>query len=501
MPKYQEPINSDRDIGKFIHFTLVRSLREDRTIVCAIDFIESMLGKEFVSPVTDSMEEIWSESSNRVPVLFLLSAGADPTSAIEELAKRKRKLHLIGKVSMGEGQDVYAKEAMKNAFLVGGWVILYNCHLGLEFMAQMEMLLGKDVEIDPDFRLWLTCEPRAEFPIGLLQMAIKVTNEPPKGLKAGMARTFSTMIDGDFLEKHDIDKWRKITYSVCFLHSTVIERRKFGPLGWCIPYEFNNSDLEASLTFIDRHIYQSETLSQQPSWDIIRFMVCDVQYGGRITDEKDFELMQAFGVEWIDDKILSSNFCFGGESEYKVIDSLDIQRYRDFINGLPSFEKPILFFLNPNADITFRRREGNDLLFTIQMTQPKDSDTGTGKSRDDIINEYVLDTLAKLPPDYIESDVREGIQKLSGPRFLEKEKGLKVPLNVFLFQEIMRLQNVIAIVRKTLLDLIEVRAGNIILTPELQDAADSIYDSRVPKQWQYDANGSEISWLDANLGS
>ena len=65
----------------------------------------------------------------------------------------------------------------------------------------------------------------------------------------------------------------------------------------------------------------------------------------------------------------------------------------------------------------------------------------------------------------------------------------------------MRLQNVIAIVRKTLLDLIEVRAGNIILTPELQDAADSIYDSRVPKQWQYDANGSEISWLDANLGS
>ena len=296
VPKYQETINSEKDIGKFILFTLVRSLREDRTIVCAISFIESMLGKEFVSPVTDSMEEIWGESSNRVPVLFLLSAGADPTSAIEELAKKKRKMH-IGKVSMGEGQDVYAREAMKNAFLVGGWVILYNCHLGLEFMAQMEMILGKDVEIDPDFRLWLTCEPRASFPIGLLQMAIKVTNEPPKGLKAGMARTFSTMIDSDFLEKHDMDKWRKIAYTVCFLHSIVIERRKFGPLGWCIPYEFNNSDLEASLTFLDRHIYQAETLNQQPNWEIIRFMVCDVQYGGRITDEKDFELMQAFGAE------------------------------------------------------------------------------------------------------------------------------------------------------------------------------------------------------------
>lgn len=498
VPKFQEPINSERDIGKFIHFTLVRSMREDRTIVCAIDFIESMLGKEFVSPVTDSMEEIWDESNNRIPVLFLLSAGADPTSAIEELAKKKKKSQ-IRSVSMGEGQEVYAKEAMKNAFLVGGWVILYNCHLGIEFMAQMEMLLGRDVEIDPDFRLWLTCEPRALFPIGLLQMAIKVTNEPPKGLKAGLARTFTTIIDNDFLEKHDMDKWRKVSYAICFLHSTVIERRKFGPLGWCIPYEFNNSDLEASLTFLDRHIYQAETLNQQPNWDIIRFMVCDVQYGGRITDEKDFELIQAFGAEWIDEKILGSAFAFNNESEYKVIDSTEAQRYRDYINSLPSFEKPTLFFLNQNADITFRRREGNELLMTIQMTQPKESDTGTGKSRDDIINDYVIDFLSKLPPDYIEVDVRDIINKLAGPKGLDK--GFKVPLNIFLFQEIMRLQNIIGIVRKTLIDLREVREGNIILTPQLQDAADSIYDSRVPYQWLYDANGTEISWLDTQMGT
>lgn len=510
IPKYQDTINSEKDIGKFISFTLLRSLREDRTIVCAINFITSLLGKSFTDPVNDSMEEIWNESTNRVPVLFLLSAGADPTSAIEELAKKKRKNH-IGRVSMGEGQDVYAKEAMKNASLVGGWVILYNCHLGLNFMSQMETLLGKDEEIDNDFRLWLTCEPRAEFPIGLLQMAIKVTNEPPKGLKAGMARTFSTMIDSDFLEKHDGDLWRKVVYVVCFLHSTVIERRKFGPLGWCIPYEFNNSDLEASLTFLDRHILQAETLNQQPSWEIMRFMVCDVQYGGRITDEKDFELMQAFGNEWLDAKILKNEFNFiesGGKStdnpdkdKYIVIDSIDINRYRDYINGLPSFEHPSLFFLNKNADITFRKREGNDLLMTIQMTQPKESDTGTGKSRDDIINDCVQDNLAKLPPDYIEMDVRDTIQKLPSPKHLEKYKGLKVPLNVFLFQEIMRLQNLISIVRRTLLNLNEVRAGNIVLTPQLQDAADSIYYSLVPKQWLYDANGTEISWLESMLGN
>ena len=498
VPKYNDTINSEKDIGKFIHFTLIRSLKEDRITVCALDFIEHMLGPEFVAPVTDTVEQIWEESHSRVPVLFLLTAGADPTTSIEELAKRKRK-HNIEKVSMGEGQEKIAKEAMQNSFFHGNWVILYNCHLGLDFMAQMENILTPETEIDDGFRLWLTCEPRKEFPIGLLQMAIKVTNEPPKGMKAGLSRTFSTTIDNDFLERHDIDKWRKITYAICFIHSVVIERRKFGPLGWCIPYEFNYSDLEASLTFLDKHIYNAETMSQQPNWEVIRFMVCDIQYGGRITDSKDFELMQAFGNEWIEEKICNPNFCFN-ESEYRIIDSMDIQVYKDRINNLPSIEKPNIFFLNQNADITFRRMEGNELLTTIQLTQPKESSTGGGKSRDDIINELVQDYLSKLPPDFVEADVREQIKKLSGPKGLEKDKGLKVPLNVFLFQEIMRLEIVIRIVRKTFLDLIEVRAGNVILTPELQSAADSIYDSRIPHQWQYDANGAEISWLSASLG-
>jgi len=51
----------------------------------------------------------------------------------------------------------------------GDWVILNNCHLSLEFMAEMEEILNpKDREIHQDFRLWITCEPHNEFPLGLL---------------------------------------------------------------------------------------------------------------------------------------------------------------------------------------------------------------------------------------------------------------------------------------------------------------------------------------------
>jgi len=93
---------AEKEIGSFMLLCLVRSLREDRTLVSASMFINYILGKMFTDPLSYPIDKIWEESTSLDPVLFLLSAGADPTSSIDELAKKKKKFP-TEKVSMGEG--------------------------------------------------------------------------------------------------------------------------------------------------------------------------------------------------------------------------------------------------------------------------------------------------------------------------------------------------------------------------------------------------------------
>lgn len=301
IPDFEDKISADQNIGHFLHLCLIRSVREDRTVLACAQFIKKVLGEYFTQPVTDQIVDIWEESRPNKPVLYLLSAGADPTNNIDEFAKKKKQ-YPTGKVSMGEEQEKPAEHAIVNAgFRDGKWLILNNCHLSLEFMAKMEEILNpKSKEVHEDFRLWITCQENPEFPLGLLQMAIKVTTEPPKGLQAGLARTFSTVINQDFLEKVEpYEKWRAMVYMMCFMHSVVQERRKFGPLGFCIPYEFNNSDLEASLLYVEKHMTQTQATGSAMSDKAMQYMTCEVQYGGRITDDLDREMFITYGALWI----------------------------------------------------------------------------------------------------------------------------------------------------------------------------------------------------------
>ncbi len=73
-----------------------------------------------------------------------------------------------------------------------------------------------------------------------------MTVEPPKGVRANLQRSFGNQISEKAYEETCADKpaWKNLLFGLCFFNAVIHERKKYGRLGWNIPYEFNDSDLE-----------------------------------------------------------------------------------------------------------------------------------------------------------------------------------------------------------------------------------------------------------------
>ena len=81
--------------------------------------------------------------------------------------------------------------------------------------------------------------------------------------------------------------------------------------------------------------------------------------------------------------------------------------------------------------------------------------------------------IGKLPSDYVPYDVTARLRAM----------GDMQPMNIFLRQEIDRMQKLIKAVRSSLSDLKLAVDGTIIMSETLRDALDCIYDARVPSTW------------------
>ncbi|XP_025115342.1 dynein heavy chain 5, axonemal-like isoform X3 [Pomacea canaliculata] len=472
------PDGYNNTLDVFRRLLLVRSWCPDRTLPQAKKYIGDALGERFAEGVILDVEKMWEESEPRTPLVGLLSMGSDPTNSIEALAK---KLRLECRaISMGQGQEVHARRMLQQGMTQGGWLLLQNCHLSLDYVQEVMDNIIEAESIDDTFRLWVTTEVHPKFPISFLQISIKFTNEPPQGVKAGLKRTYAG-ITQDFLDISNMPQWKPMLYGVGFLHTIVQERRKFGPLGWNIPYEFNTSDYNASVQFVQNHLDDMD-IKRGVNWICVRYMFGEIQYGGRVTDDFDKRLLNTFCRVWFSENMFTPQFVF--YKGYVIPKCNKINEIHEYINSLPSADTPEVFGLHANADITYQSKTAKSILDSILSIQPKDAGSGGGETRESVVYRLADDMLDKLPPDYVPFEVRERLQKM----------GALQPMNIFLRQEIDRMQRVITTVRTTLQDLKLAIDGTIIMSENLRDALDCMYDARIPSLWL------KISWESSTLG-
>merc|ERR550537_73482 len=152
-------------------------------------------------------------------------------------------------------------------------------------MGTMENLVEKlnPDELHADFRLWLTACPSPAFPISILQNGVKMTIEPPKGLKQALMRAYLS-IDEEFYEACSKPmEFKKLCFGLSFFHGLILERRGFGPVGWNNAYGFSEPDRDISRMQLKAFLNDFEGVP----YEALNYMVAEANYGGRVTDSQD----------------------------------------------------------------------------------------------------------------------------------------------------------------------------------------------------------------------
>lgn len=206
-------------------------------------------------------------------------------------------------------------------------------------------------------------------------------------------------------------------------------------------------------------------------YKVLNYIGAEINYGGRVTDDKDSRLIITILRTYVQAGILEDGFKFSTSGTYYSPPSGEREDYIDYIKTLPLNPSPEAFGLHDNAEITTSQNTTRVLLESILSMQPRAS-TGSGKTREQIIGEMAGYLETRTPPVI---DLEMVGKKY--PTCYEESN------NTVLFQECVRYNRLLFDMNISLKDVQKALMGEVVMSEELEKMSNSIFDNLVPKSW------------------
>ncbi|XP_055373637.1 dynein beta chain, ciliary [Condylostylus longicornis] len=466
-----------------------RCLRADRMTYAVQVYIEEKLGTKYIEARSVDFAKTFEETSSEIHTFFVLSPGVDPLKDVERVGKylgwgfETENFH---SVSLGQGQEMIAEKAIEEATREGHWVMLQNIHLVAHWLPRLEKTIEGTVgNSHPDYRLFLSAEPAPshEFhilPQGILESAIKVTNEPPTGMLANLHKALDNFTQETLEMCSKETEFKAILFSLCYFHAAIAERRKFGAQGWNVRYPFNVGDLTISVYVLHNYL---EANTRVP-WEDLRYLFGEIMYGGHITDDWDRRLCRTYLEEYMQPELLNGELYY--TVGFKAPGILNYDEYHSYINENLPTESPILYGLHANAEIGFLTTVTERIFRIIFELQPKmAAGAGPGEmTQEEIVKILIEDTLDKIPLPFniVELSIKAG-----------KEK---TPYIIVALQEADRMNILNTEIVRSLKELEMGLKGELTISSVMESLMDCLYMDQVPVTWEKLAYPSIL-----NLGS
>lgn len=400
--------------------------------------------------------------------------------------------HLVN-ISMGQGQEQVSIVSLNKAAKDGGWVLLQNIHLMQSWLKTLERTLEIVEEFaHPEFRCILTSEPPSSLqgpmweliPEAVLQKCIKIADETPTDLKSNLRRAYSKFSQESIEACNKPREFKATLFALCFFHSLISGRIKFGPQGWSRKYPFNDGDLTICAQVLCNYLNNAERLGADIPWPDLRYIFGDIMYGGHITDQWDRRVCNAYLATLIIPELLS-NLSLAPGFKSPDASKMDYVHYQKSIEERFPPEQPGLFGLHNNAEIGFLTNQGISIFKTVQSVSG--ATVGTGSLDIWVSIPIIAKCLDQLPQDLEMTEVRG---RLSEQDF--------TPYVITSLQESDRMNLLLQEIRSSLVELELGIGGQLNVTEGMERLSEALQLNRVNASWRqfaYPSLKNLASWL------